>query len=79
MISRCIENIVTLSPELFKQRPGAIERTAKCLRQLHQSDVKFDFEFDLFSVIENYLQILKTKNIDLPEGFRETVEAIRPH
>lgn len=78
MISRCIDDIVTMSPALFKTREGSVERVGKCLYQLHQSGVDFKSRFDLFSVIEDYLKILATKDLDLPAGFVETVKACEP-
>ena len=78
MISRCIENIVTMSPDLFKSRKGSVERAGKCLSQLHQSGFEFKFRFDLFSVIEDYLKILSTKDMQLPDGFIQTVESAKP-
>ncbi len=78
MISRCIEDIETMSPALFKTRQGSVERAGKCLSQLHQSGVGFEFRFELFSVIEDYLKILSTKDLDLPDGFAKTVKDAEP-
>ncbi|WP_306257158.1 choline/ethanolamine kinase family protein [Pararhizobium sp. IMCC21322] len=78
MVSRCIENIVTMTPETFKERPGAPERAALAFRKLHQSGEEFQFRFELFSMIEDYLKVLSGKDAELPEGYSEIVEAAEP-
>lgn len=78
MVSRCIEDIVTMTPEAFSERPGAPERAALAFRKLHQSGETFEFRFELFSMIEDYLKVLSSKDSELPEGYSEIVEAAEP-
>lgn len=78
MVSRCIEDIVTMTPEAFSERPGAPERAALAFRKLHQSGETFEFRFELFSMIEDYLKVLSGKDSELPEGYSEIVEAAEP-
>lgn len=78
MVSRCIEDIVTMTPESFSERPGAPERAALAFRKLHQSGETFQFRFELFSMIEDYLKVLSGKDSELPEGYSEIVEAAEP-
>lgn len=78
MVSRCIENIVTMTPESFSERSGAPERAALAFRKLHQSGETFQFRFELFSMIEDYLKVLSGKDSELPEGYSEIVEAAEP-
>lgn len=78
MISRCIENIVTMTPETFLERKGAPERAALAFRQLHQSGETFQFRFELFSMIDDYLKVLSGKDADLPDGYAEIVKAAEP-
>jgi thiamine kinase-like enzyme len=78
MISRCIENIVTMTPDLFLEREGSARRAALAFRQLHQSGERFEFRFELFSMIDEYLKVLSGKESDLPDGYHEIVEAAHP-
>lgn len=78
MISRCIDDSVTMSPELFNTRKGSPARAGRAFRQLHQSGVEFKFRFELFAMIDDYLNILSTKKVDLPEGYHQVVEAAQP-
>lgn len=73
MVTRLIPNAVTLTPELFASRTGAPTRAGKALRQLHQSGAVFPFDFELFSMIDDYLGILSGKDVDLPEGYHDVV------
>ncbi len=78
MISEFIHNAATLTPELFRQRKGSIERVARCLQTLHSSGVGFDFQFDLFGVIDSYCLILEKKRQVLPAGFAKAIKACGP-
>ena len=80
MVTRYVEGTVTMDPEAFKTRAGSPGRAALAFRQLHQSGESFDFRFELFSMIDDYLKILSTKEVDLPEGYHDVVgeaEAVR--
>jgi len=63
----------TMSPETFRSTPGAPTRAAKAFKALHQSGRRFEFRFELFSMIDEYLKILKEKNATLPEGYHDVV------
>jgi len=78
MISRCIDNTVTMTPEEFKSRKGSPARAGRAFRKLHNSGREFRFRFELFAMIDEYLGILATKDIDLPEGYHEVVKAAKP-
>lgn len=78
MLTRCIENVVTMTPELFAQRDGAPERAGRAFRQLHTCGQAFESRFELFAMIDDYLAILKAKNSALPPGYREVVAAAQP-
>lgn len=75
MVTRFIDGAVTMTPELFKQRTGSPARAAKAFAKLHQSGAVFPYRFELFTMIEEYLAILSTKDVDLPEGYHEVVKA----
>ena len=78
MISECIENIVTMTPENFKTRKGAAGRAGVAFRQLHDAPEPFEFRFELFAMIDDYLGILSGKTVDLPEGYHKIVAAAQP-
>lgn len=80
MVTRYVDGTVTMDPEAFKARAGAPARAARAFRQLHVSGEAFDFRFELFSMIDDYLKVLSTKDVDLPEGYHDVVgeaEAVR--
>ena len=78
MISRCIENIVTMTPDLFQARNGSPARAGQVLKKLHASNKKFAYRFELFQMIDEYLKVLATKDIDLPSGYADIVKAAEP-
>jgi thiamine kinase-like enzyme len=62
-----------MTPEGFKSIPGAPARAGEVLRRLHSSDARFDFRFELFGMIDGYLKVLATKDIELPAGYHDVV------
>lgn len=78
MISRAIDGITTMTPALFSERKGSPERAGKALAKLHRSGETFDFRFELFSMIDDYLKILSTKDVALPDGYHDIVRAADP-
>lgn len=78
MISRTIDGITTMTPELFKSRAGSPARAGEALAKLHRSGETFDFRFELFAMIDDYLKVLATKKAELPEGYHDIVKAAEP-
>jgi len=78
MISKAINEIETMTPNLFGLRKGSPARAGLALAKLHNSGEVFDFRFELFNMINDYLKILSTKNVDLPEGYHDIVKAAEP-
>jgi thiamine kinase-like enzyme len=74
MLTRFIDGAVTMSPVLFRQREGAVERAALAFRQLHQQAPDFAFRFELFKMIDDYLAVLDRLGAALPEGYHDVVE-----
>jgi len=72
MITGFVEG-VTLTPQGFRERPGAIDRAAGALARLHRSGAVFPFRFELFAMIDDYLRILAGKDVALPEGYHDVV------
>jgi thiamine kinase-like enzyme len=73
MVSRLVEAAVTMTPADFYSRPLAPARAGAVLRRLHRSDALFDFKFELFSMIDEYLRVLAGKDTPLPSGYHEIV------
>jgi thiamine kinase-like enzyme len=73
MVTKFIDGAVTMSPANFKSRGGSPGRAGRAFRQLHDTNVKFNFRFELFSMIDDYLKILSTKDVDLPAGYHDVV------
>ena len=78
MISETVQNIETMTPALFKSRAGAAGRAGAALAKLHNSGQTFEFRFELFAMIDDYLKVLSTKDVDLPEGYHDVVAAAEP-
>ena len=80
MVTRFIEGGVTMTPDNFASRDGAPARAGEAFRRLHRSGAVFPFRFELFSMIDEYLGILATKDVALPDGYHDVVreaEAVR--
>ena len=73
MVTRFIEGAQTMSPAAFKLNAGAAGRAGKAFRRLHTSGAVFPFRFELFSMIDDYLKVLSTKDVTLPSGYHDVV------
>jgi len=73
MVTRFIDGAKTMSPEGFKTVAGAPARAGKAFRKLHTSGAVFPFRFELFAMIDDYLKILSTKDVELPPGYHDVV------
>jgi len=73
MVTRFVEGTVTMTPDLFKSRAGSPGRAGEAFAKLHRSGARFDFRFELFSMIDDYLKILATKTVDLPAGYHDVL------
>jgi thiamine kinase-like enzyme len=78
MVSRAIDEIETMTPALFASREGAPGRAGRALAKLHNSGEAFEFRFELFTMIDEYLSILSAKDAALPEGYHDIVRAAAP-
>ncbi len=63
-----IENALTMNSETFRDL-SAVARAARSFSKVHTSGASFKNRFELFQMIDNYLQILEGKGAKLPEGF----------
>jgi thiamine kinase-like enzyme len=73
MVTRFIDDAVTMDPTLFRSRSGAPRRAAEAFSRLHRSGAAFPFRFELFSMIDGYLKVLSTKDVALPDGYHDVV------
>jgi thiamine kinase-like enzyme len=73
MLCRYLDGCVSMTPALFHQRPGAPARAALALRQIHRSGRQFEFRFELFNMIDEYLRVLAKLGAPLPEGYHDVV------
>ena len=78
MLTRHIDGIVTMTPDEFGSRQGAASRAGRALKQMHEWPAAFEFRFELFSMIDDYLAILDERKAELPEGYAEVVEFAQP-
>jgi thiamine kinase-like enzyme len=74
MLCRFLDGCVTMTPELFHSRPGTPARAARALRRMHRSSQSFNFRFELFAMIDDYLKLLEKLEASLPDGYGEVVE-----
>ncbi len=74
MVTRLVDNAITMSPENFKSIAGSPARAGEVFRLLHTSGAKFNFRFELFAMIDEYLKVLATKDIELPAGYHDVVK-----
>ena len=74
LITHLVDSAVTMSAEKFKTIKGAPARAGEVFRKLHSSTAAFNFRFELFSMIDEYLKVLATKDIELPSGYRDVVK-----
>ena len=73
LVTAFIEGTQAMSPALFKSRSGAPRRAGEAFRRLHTSGAQFDFRFELFAMIDDYLKLLATKTVDLPAGYHDVL------
>ena len=80
MVTAFLEGLVTMTGENFATRKGAPARAARAFHKLHTSGETFQFRFELFSMIDEYLSVLSTKSVEFPDGYHDVLkeaEAVR--
>ncbi len=73
MLTRFVPDAATMTPDLFRTRPGAPERAGQAFARLHGSGAVFPFRFELFAMIDSYLGHLDGKEVALPEGYHDVL------
>jgi thiamine kinase-like enzyme len=74
MVSRFIDGFETMSPARFCEKSDAPARAAQAFHKLHTSGETFEFRFELFAMIDEYLKVLSRKTVDFPEGYYDVLE-----
>jgi thiamine kinase-like enzyme len=79
MLTRFVEG-VSMEGERFERDPGAPARAAAALKRVHGIGRVFRSRFDVFAMIEGYLDLLRGLRMPLPEDYQEVgreVEVVR--
>lgn len=74
MITRLVDDAVTMTPENFRTMPDTAGRAGDVMKKLHTSEAKFASRFELFAMIDDYLKVLAAKKAELPEGYHQVVK-----
>ena len=80
MVSAFLDGFATMTPDGFATRSGSPARAARAFHQLHNSGETFELRFELFAMIDDYLKILATKQVEFPDGYHDVLkeaEAVR--
>ena len=73
MVTKLVDRATTMTPQGFRDSPGAVERAGVAFRTLHCSGETFPFRFELFAMIDDYLALLAPKEVALPAGYHAVV------
>ncbi len=73
MVTRFVDGAQTMSPAAFRLNEGAAARAGEGFRKLHTSGAVFPFRFYLFAMIDDYLKVLSTKDVELPPGYHDVL------
>ena len=78
LLTTYIDDSVTMTPQQFARREGSAARAGRVLRRMHDCPEVFEFRFELFAMIDDYLAILDERKAELPTGYAEVVESAAP-
>jgi thiamine kinase-like enzyme len=78
MLADYLDGCITMGSETFKTRTGAPTRAGEIMRKLHGSGKTFEFRFELFAMIDDYLNTLSELKAELPDGYHAVVEQAEP-
>ncbi len=74
MLARYLDGCTTMTPDTFCTTPGAPMRAAVALKRMHEFTRPFQFRFELFSMIDDYLATLSKLGAKLPDGYYDVVK-----
>ncbi|HUG60739.1 MAG TPA: choline/ethanolamine kinase family protein [Methylomirabilota bacterium] len=69
MVTRFLAGTTTMTADGFARTPAAPGRAGDVFRRLHDSGAAFPGRFELFAMIDEYLELLAPKTVTLPEGY----------
>jgi thiamine kinase-like enzyme len=78
-VTRFIDGAVTMNAERFGDL-GAVRRAARALKLMHDCGRSFDTRFELFQMMDGYLDLLARKKARIPDGYDQVqreAEAVR--
>jgi thiamine kinase-like enzyme len=78
LLMRHLDDCITMTPREFARREGSAARAGRALKQMHDWPETFEFRFELFAMIDDYLAILDERKAQLPPGYAEVVESAAP-
>jgi thiamine kinase-like enzyme len=78
LLMRHLDDTVTMTSQEFARRDGSPARAARALKQMHDCGEAFEFRFELFAMIDDYLAILDERKAALPPGYAQVVESAAP-
>jgi thiamine kinase-like enzyme len=70
MVTRFVDGAVTMNAERFRDL-AAVGRAGEAFHRLHTTAAPFATDFMLFSMIDEYKQLLAAKGARLPDGYDE--------
>ena len=73
MVSNFLDGFETMTPEIFASKKGAAGRAGTAFVKLHNSGETFKFRFELFAMIDEYLDLLSKKKIAFPNGYHNVL------
>jgi len=73
MVSKFLDGFETMTAEIFARKEGAAARAGTAFAKLHNCGEKFEFRFELFSMIDEYLEILSKKSVEFPDGYHDVL------
>ena len=75
MLTQYLNDSETMSGEKFQSDENAVREAGKAFSRLHSCGENFKFRFEVFSMINEYLDLLaQGKSVELPDGYHETVD-----
>ncbi len=78
MLSRYLEGCETMTPERFCRTAAAPARAGQAFRRLHDHPGRFEFRFELFAMIDDYLALLAPLGAALPDGYHDVIGEAGP-
>jgi thiamine kinase-like enzyme len=78
-VTRFVDGAATMSADRFKDL-GSVARAAQAFRRIHGCGERFATDFELFGMMDGYLDLLERKQAWVPDGYRavqKEAEAVR--